>query len=99
MDAAPKGRRAMSGSNARAAPTSLRTWMLWGVLSAAAWGGIAAIALAAPFLFWSEGWAMLFLHLKIMPVIGGAALGVMCGCVVDLALKVVPVRGRADVAS
>ena len=35
----------------------------------------------------------------VVDVIGGAALGIMCGCVVDLLFKVVPSRRPSGVAS
>ena len=35
----------------------------------------------------------------VVDVIGGAALGIMCGCVVDLLFRVVPSRSTAGVAS
>jgi undecaprenyl-diphosphatase len=39
---------------------------------------------------------MFGVHL-VIDVVGGAALGVMCGCVVDLVLLAVPERSRAEV--
>jgi hypothetical protein len=58
----------------RGAPTRVWVWALWLVLSAASLSGFAAIAFASPLLFHGADWAMLFLELRVMPMIGVAAL-------------------------